>query len=221
MTQLHRARKQATGFSLIEVLIAVVILATGLLALAALQGSLTRSSAEAKTRGRVAAMLTAQMDTLRSGGYLALPNANTNTTFNCTAGAPAWLCTAQAQANVGALTVTQSTRPYSSTSGGTVFTNAPAADANDPQFKRIQLSATWTDGSNAVHSLGMTSDFSALALTSSSLPVVDPNGSSNAAPVVRQDSPATAGVIPIALGNGSSSAASNPTPELVGSHNNE
>ena len=44
-------------------------MAVGLLALAALQGSLTRSSAEAKVRGRVGAMLTARMDDLRSGGY--------------------------------------------------------------------------------------------------------------------------------------------------------
>src|SRR5215218_7823027 len=166
MTHLHRARKQATGFSLIEVLIAVVILATGLLALAALQGSLTRSSAEAKTRSRVSAMLAARMDELRTGGYDALTvTGATAQTINCSAGAPAWLCTAQTQSNVGALTVSQQVRILSSTSGGTSFAidTLPTDPVADPQFKRVQLSASWTDGSNASHSLAMTSDFSALA----------------------------------------------------------
>ena len=36
-------RRNATGFSLLEVLVAVVVLTVGLLALAALQGSLTRA----------------------------------------------------------------------------------------------------------------------------------------------------------------------------------
>ncbi len=229
MTYIHRARKAEVGFSLIEVLIAVVILATGLLALAALQGALSRSSSEAKTRSRVAAMLTARMDELRAttGGYDAIPIGavtTQSTTGDCDTASPDatdWIDCPRSQANVGSLSVTQTTQIWSSTSGGTNFANAAPADSNDPQFKRIQLSATWTDASNSAHALGMTSDFSPLALTSSELPVTDPTGSSNAAPVVRQDSPATAGVIPIALGNGSSSAASNPTPELVGSHNNE
>ena len=65
------------GFSLLEVLVAVVVLAVGLLALASLQGSLTRSAADAKVRARVAAMLSARMDQLRLGGYGALPATNT------------------------------------------------------------------------------------------------------------------------------------------------
>src|SRR5215216_4980313 len=80
------------GFTLLEVLIAVVVMAVGLLALAALQGSLTRSSADAKVRGRVAAMLTARMDDLRSGGYGNLldggPTSLTSTADDCDLAAP-------------------------------------------------------------------------------------------------------------------------------------
>ena len=72
--------RAARGFSLLEVLIAVVVLSVGLLALASLQGSLTRASADAKVRARVAAMLTARMDQLRVGGYGALANANATST---------------------------------------------------------------------------------------------------------------------------------------------
>jgi len=65
--RIHRTAGRAPGFSLIEVLIAVVVLATGLLALTALQGRLAQASSEAKTRSRVAAMLASRMDELRAG----------------------------------------------------------------------------------------------------------------------------------------------------------
>ena len=69
--------RHAQGFSLLEVLIAVVVLAIGLLALASLQGRLAQASADAKSRARVAAMLSARMDQLRLGGYGALASTNT------------------------------------------------------------------------------------------------------------------------------------------------
>lgn len=227
MKRIYRTPSAAGGFSLIEVMIAVVVLATGLLALAALQASLTRSSAEAKVRSRVAAMLTARMDELRGGGYdNATLDVNTgtgvqDTTFNCTSGNPAWLCTAQGQANLSALTVTQRVELWTSAVGAGSFAIDGTPGDADPEFKRVVLGATWTDSGNTSHRLAMTSEFSVLALRDSLLPAPPASSTPTGGPIVRTDSPATAGVIPIALGNGDSTAASNPTPELVGANNNQ
>ena len=80
-------RNRAAGFSLLEVLVAVVLLATGLLALAALQGSLARNSADAKARGRVAAMISPQLDELRNTPYATMDTATVvTTTINTTTG---------------------------------------------------------------------------------------------------------------------------------------
>ena len=108
MKRIYRTPGRSGGFSLIEVMIAVVVLATGLLALAALQASLTRSSAEAKTRSRVAAMLSARMDELRGSGYdnALLDPGNTSgsitsTTNVCDGDATDWVDCARVQANLG------------------------------------------------------------------------------------------------------------------------
>lgn len=216
----NRSPGRAAGFSLIEVLIAVVVLSSGLLALAALQGSLTRSSAEAKVRSRVAAMLTARMDQLRSSPYEDIASS----TDSC-AGTPAddWvpasICT---ESGLGALTATQTVQLWSSTPGGTVFTQgAPGNPGVDPEFKRVLLSATWRDSGNATHSLAMSSDLSTLALNSSLIPSDDSGTSLATGPIVRQETPVEAGVIPIAIGGNQSSAASNPRPEFEGAKNNQ
>lgn len=224
MIRFHRSSNRNAGFSLIEVLIAVVVLATGLLALAALQASLTRSSAEAKARGRMVAMLDARMDELRSAGYTqAVLEPHLRTATTCNAGNPAWLCDAQNQASVGSLTVYETIRTYSSAPGGSTFSlvaigSTPAV--SDAQFKRVNLEAEWQDSDGgAVRHVGMDSEFSQLAFASTSVPTPDPSGSSSASPVVRQDDPTVAGMIPIAMGNGSESAATNPKPIVVGRNN--
>lgn len=217
------------GFTLIEILIAVVILATGLLALTALQGRLAQASAEAKTRSRVAAMLSARMDELRVGQYgnaaldVSAGTGSTVTNFSCTSGAPAWLCTTQAESGVTGLGVRQQVDRYTSAVGATSFTvsGTAAANVSIPEFKRITLLATWTDATGVGRRLSVTSDVSPLSIGDSRFRTEPTPGSGGGTPTVRQDSPETAGVIPIALGDGNSTAASNPKPELKGSKNNQ
>jgi len=201
------------GFSLIEILIAVVILSTGFLALTALQGRLAQASAEAKVRSRVAAMLTSRMDALRAGAYE--NSALVAVTNTCSGGAPVWLCDAQTESGITGLSVGQAVSRYSSAVGANTFltSGGPAAAVGIPEFKRIVLTATWTDAAGAPHNLGMSSDLSELALSASLFPS-ESGGSAGISPLVRQDSPATDGVIPLTVGN-EATAASNPRPEIL------
>ncbi|BCT91636.1 hypothetical protein LYSHEL_06600 [Lysobacter helvus] len=223
-------RHDSEGFSLLEVLIAIVVLSVGLLALAALQGSLSRASSEAKVRGRVAAMLAGRMDELRSGGYGGLTPEGaatpvTSTTGDCdpaTPDATDWIDCTRAQAALGSLTTTQRVDTWYGAS--TFATPAPALGSQDPrvaQFKRITLTAAWTDATNGAHSMAITSDVSAMALTNNIIVPPDPIGVGGTGPIVRTRDPATAGVIPIALSTESTSATTNPVPELVGQTGNQ
>jgi type IV pilus modification protein PilV len=218
---IRRARQR--GFSLLEVLIAVVVLSTGLLALAALQGSLARASADAKVRSQVAALLQARMDELRSTGYFGAAAATDSCALNegNTDGSnwvPQSFCTLNA---VGALEIDQQVDTWTSAVGGPAFAVGAPADPDDPQFKRVRLEAEWTDVTGATRRLAMVSDLSELSLKDGLIVPPDDSSLDALSPVVRQDSPVTAGVIPIALGNGQASAASNPTPELVGKNQNQ
>ena len=57
---------QANGFSLIEVLIAVVVLSFGILALAALQSNLIKSSTEARAQSVALALAKDKLEQMRS-----------------------------------------------------------------------------------------------------------------------------------------------------------
>ncbi|QSX78302.1 type IV pilus modification PilV family protein [Agrilutibacter solisilvae] len=230
MKRIYRTPGLSGGFSLIEVMIAVVVLATGLLALAALQASITRASADAKTRGRVAAMLTARMDELRSSGYdnpMLDPGAGgltTSTTDGCDGDATDWIDCARVQANLVRLDVNQTNQMWTSAVGAASFSQVNARPTTEgvPEFIRVTLNATWrTQDSGATdHTLAMTSEFSSLALRDSLLPPPPASNTPTGGPIVRTDNPAGPGVIPVAVGGGDATAASNPRPEVIGKNNN-
>lgn len=194
--------RSRAGFSLIEVMIAVLVLAVGLLALVGLQGNLVRGAADAKARSRIASLVSSKMDEARAGGYAGIPVG----TFACAANND--ICQAQNEAAVTNLVLSQ----------GAVTTTG----ANGAEYKTVTVSAAWKDVANVDRTLAMVSAVSPLSLdATNTLLNQQLSGDSSKTPVVRTDNPATAGVVPIAMGNGSSSAASNPTPELVGRNNNQ
>lgn len=226
--------RRSGGFSLLEVLVAIVVLTVGLLALAALQGSLTRSSSDAKVRARVAAMLSARMDALRGSNYgnltpegaqAAIVSQDGVAANDCDPATPDntdWIDCARVESGIGSLTTQQTINTWY---GAASFaTPAPALNAQDPrvaQFKRVTLNAWWNDAGGVRHDLQLVSDVSAMTLTSSIVVPPDPLSAGSGGPIVRTTTPATAGVIPIALSTESNSATTNPSPELVGSRNNQ
>lgn len=215
---LHRATR-SRGFSLIEILVAVVILATGLLALTALQGTLTKASAEAKVRGRVAAFVAGRMETLRNGPYAAIASGS-DTCASTTA--PDWVpASVCSDASLGSFSATQTVTTWAGNAG--FVEGASPTDPDEAQFKRVTLIARWTDSTGRGHSLRSVSDISPLGFTANLIPPPEAEGIGGANPKVRQrlSSVVNPGMIPVALGDGSSSAASNPKPELKGSNQNQ
>lgn len=209
MTRLVSFRSRPKGFTLIEVMIAVLVLATGFLALTALQGALIRSSADSKIRSQVAAYAASEMDRLRLGGVPAIAVGTYPIDASATATA----------LGLGALTETATVTQYVADATGNFVVNAGAPGTN-AYFKRVTLNMGWTDATNSTRSLVFVTDVSPLALTASKV-LVDraPPEDQGLRPIVRRPIPLTEGMIPIAVGGGQDTAATNPKPQLVGRDN--
>ncbi len=228
--RIHLQNRRPTGFSLIEVMVAVIVLATGLLALAALQINLTRSAADAKARSRMAALLETITDYQRSQGFTNF-TAISGTAGTCVTSSPttiqSYICAAQTGAGVTGIQVTQTvTEYYGMGTSNTAFgTTAPTSAQlktygnSYADYKWVQLTATWTDAAGASRSFGTTAVVddaylnNAKTILSQSITT-----STSMTPTVHETNPSnTAGVIPIAVGTNTNSAATNPKPTVQSS----
>lgn len=224
----NRMKRNSRGFSMIEVMISVVVLGFGLMALAALQTSLIRSSAETKAQTVALQLAKDKLEDLRSFGTLAGYQAVTTgtDTVNDSNGnlggvnySRAWTVT-----RFGYQPSTSAFAAIATLTGPTPAANASgvAFTANN-EYKRVAITVSWTDANGATQSIGLEDAIGAVSPGDGSKVVL--NNTATSEPryprVLINDPSLTEGVIPIAVGDGSETAATNPKPEIVGNKNNQ
>jgi type IV pilus modification protein PilV len=199
------------GFSLLEVLVAVVILSVGLLALALLQISLVRSGANTAAQSVALSLAKDKLEDLRTytsiAGYRNLVSGSDG-----------------AAISVGGVSYTRSwtvARYANPTAGGdfasiTTTGATPSGYVTDNEFKTLKVEVLWTDSANEQRRVSLedavgASDPTDSAKLSKALKAVRPRGPE----IVITNPESVSGVIPIALGNGSDTAATNPRPIIV------
>jgi type IV pilus modification protein PilV len=232
---MKKVQKSAAGFSLLEVLLAVVILSVGLLALAALQMSLIRSSSGAKMQSTAVSLGKQKIEQLRSFRQLSA-SGTTGTQNPCSATSNTSYiamtdCTVTQTVGGVTYTIATTVNRYVLASDAGTYLNVPdtttesalSADTSHTyvlgrDYKKTSVRVTWTDSTNTANSL--TLDDAIDGLNPSDSAKVAKNSSSLAARQVKViiSNPAnTAGVIAIPLATGSNevdTAATNPKPVI-------
>jgi prepilin-type N-terminal cleavage/methylation domain-containing protein len=139
--KMDRIQRRLTGFSLMEVLIAIAVFAIGMLALAAFQGALTRSAADAKVRTVAVNLAEAAIEAQRG--------------FQLTQSDPAGVLFAYSDIVDGNQTVTrdgvvytisQDITDYFYDFGTDTYTTTNGSSALTSDYKTVQMTVTWNDG---------------------------------------------------------------------------
>lgn len=226
----RRPRNVLQGISLIEVMVALVVLSTGILALTLLQTSVTRAAAESKIRSLAMSYAQSELERIRAqtaavGAYTTLQDIPVDTaslTATNIAGSVEATGT-QFKQGLAVRHWIQST--VSADCGGSppcfvATTDTAAAAVGVPDYKTIAVTVYWTGAdspNNYDKSLTAFDVMSVLSL-SGSTDLITSGGNTSGSPKVIQTKAsadmAGTGVIPIATGgaNGEATAASNPKP---------
>ena len=216
----HRlASLRSAGFSLLEVLVAVLVLAIGLLALAALLGTVARHSADAKARSRVAMLLSSEMATLRARDYGGLASGVATDDAEAAHCAEPASTTQQAacDAGIASLSTTRTVARHGSTANDERFEAGAPRGRSGAEFKDVVATARWTGASGRLHAMTLRTALGPVALDPNSLRLDVVRHAPQRA-VVRQAAVEVLAPdgVSIALGNGRVSTTSHPVAERVG-----
>jgi len=200
--------RRSSGFSLIEAMVAIIILSVGLLALAVLQARLMRSSADGKMQSAALAMAKAEIERQRTFR-------NAASWRNDIVDAPAATVNLSIGGQDFAFTRSTVVDRFRWNPDAPVPGFEPVEDAvelnGQPDFKRVEVAVTWANESGETRRVTLSDVLGSIMPADSASLVAKPN-SSRTNPLVRIFAPSAEGIIPIAIGSGIASASSNPKP---------
>lgn len=230
------------GFSLIEVMIAVVVLSFGLLALAALQASLFRAGAESKARTNATAIAQEVVEDAKTFAFLAPPSATypvadtyaglatANLGTQEISGAIYHICRQvwRYRSAIGAntfdgldATAAEKTTSPATSSGGSVSMagcTTTAGSVETPgggvsEFKEVRVTVAWMGADAQLKSVALTDAIAAIA-PADALQIVKGPLDALRGPEFWIEPPNkdNPSVVPIAIGEDQSAASTNPVP---------
>lgn len=206
--------RRSAGFSLIEAMVAIIILSVGLLALAALQVRLIRSGADGKLQSAGLALAKAELEfhrSFRDGLQWATLIVDRVQQVNLNVGGQQFAFTREtevdrfrwdpvvvAPATEGRFRLMDDAEESVPLSG-------------QPEFKRVSVNVEWQNESGEARDVTLSDVLSSILPEDSASLVATPNAN-RTNPIVRIFAPSAEGIIPIAIGSGMASASSNPKP---------
>jgi prepilin-type N-terminal cleavage/methylation domain-containing protein len=233
-------RRRAGGFSLIEVLVAAAVLSVGLLALASLQISLVRTSADSKAYSVALSLAKDKIEELRSfngvRGPVSYQSITDGTDVPGNVGGVDYLRAWTVSRYVynrdpdgNPATSDRKFLAYATDTGDTPNPyngNTGTGWVDDNEFKRIAVRVTWVDATGSTQTVAL--EDAVASLSPSDAALISRSGSAvipRTVEAIIRDPTLTNGVangvIPLALSSdagvdGTSTAATNPQPKLLG-----
>lgn len=222
----NKTLPKQTGFSLIEVMIAVLVLSIGILAVSKLQTSLLRSGSDANARSVAATLAHKKIDDLRRFVNLTTNNVTNADTWSATLSTPTSLAFTHIADNTGGLTgptnitvgnivysVSWAVNDYYHTAINSVATSVEPAGSLYPDFKLATVYISWDSVGGDRQSVSFDTAIDAYG---PSLTASDPSESTGGqSPVIPYTPLAAPDVVPIKIGvDGTLKETSKPEPDL-------